>query len=167
MPFAKWRKFQVGIGKLRAGFVGLITAIYTQVGTVGTGEDTLMTTSLLANSLYKNGMALRVTMWGSTANNGNAKALKIYFGSQIVATIATLTVSQVNTWRAVFDVIRVTATTQVISGKLFQDGTAEQEVTTNTAGTQNLAAAVVIKATGEATTTDDIIQVGMLVEVLS
>ena len=66
---------------------GVLNVNTTAVGNVTTGEDNLITYSLPANTLSVNGMALRIVAWGLTANNANAKTLKVYFGTVVIGTL--------------------------------------------------------------------------------
>lgn len=138
------------------------SVITTAVKTVGAGEDVLMTYDLPANSMVVTGSGVKITAWGTAANNVNAKTLKLYFGSAVILTTA-LTASQVDTWRIEATVLRTGASTQDYSAQLLQAGTAALVDVENGALTQTETAAITIKCTGEATTNDDIAQEGMVV----
>lgn len=138
----------------------------TPVGNVNTGEDDLMTYSLPANTLNANAQGVRVTAWGRTPSNANAKTLKMYFGTTAVLSFS-LTANQVNAWRASGIVMRTGAATQISDATLLQGGTATALAVALDAGpTATLSGAVTIKCTGAATTTNDIVQEGMIVEFL-
>lgn len=143
------------------GKVGIIDSQVTQVGNVGAGEDDLMTFTLLANTLDKDGQALKITAAGG-GNVTHNVTLKFHFGS----TILTLTSGAVQgNWSAEFTVVRRGATAQVLVGFYHDPNTTiAGEVTVPS---ETLSGAVVIKFTGENTTdsTDDAVtQLLMLTE---
>ena len=140
----------------------------TAVGNVGAGEDDLITFSLPADVLSANGKAVHITVWGSTANNAAAKTLKVYFGTQIVLTNA-LTASIAGLWRVEAIVVRTGAATQDWHSQLVTLGVAAvalNDVEIGTA-TQDETTALTIKCTGEATSNNDILQEGLIVELLN
>lgn len=154
------RAGQYGVHGARAPHVNT-----TPVGNVGAGEDDLMTYSVPADSLNVAKRGLRITVWGTTANNANAKTLKLYFGSAVILTNS-LTASIAGVWRMVAEVISKGTDSQEAIAQLVTTGTAgvalnDVEVSTPT---QDDGAAITIKCTGDATTTDDIIQRGLLIE---
>lgn len=145
--------------------VKILDANVTAVGNEGIGEDDLISYAMPANTLNANGKGIRVTAWGTGANNGNGKTLKAYFGTQVVASVS-LTTSQANTWQIVFNVFRIGASAEKYYSSLFQDGAAEQHVLSQGTASQDTTATITIKCTGEATSDDDILQEGMIVELL-
>lgn len=147
---------------------GRVSSTYADIGNVGAGEDNLHTYSLPANSLNADGKSVRVTAWGTAANNANAKTVKIYFGSTAAASLA-LTINQAKKWRIVMDVVRTAAATQRASAALLADvgdGSAPQTSINTTAPGETLSGAVTIKCTGTATSDNDIVQSAMIVEVV-
>ena len=138
----------------------------TAVGNVLTGEDDLITYSLPTNALTSNQKGIRITAWGTAANNANAKTLKVYFGTQIILTTS-LTVSQVDTWRVAGTVWRTSLNNQDWECSLIQAGTASLIDVENGTAIQTETSAIIIKCTGEATATDDIIMEGMIIEYLN
>lgn len=137
----------------------------TAVGNVGGGTDDLISYSVPANTLYTNGKTIRVTAWGTTANNANAKTLTLNVGSQAVVSTG-LTTNLAGMWRIEALIVRTGASTQDIVASTTQGATVifDQELT---AGTQTDTSAITIKCTGAATTNDDIVQEGLLVELLN
>jgi hypothetical protein len=143
---------------------GALSVGTTAVGNVGAGTDTLQTYSLPANTLNGNGRSIRITAWGTTTNNVNAKTVTLDFGSQTIMTQA-LTASIAGTWRISAIVARTGSGTQDIFAELLQLATIIHKQTL-TAGTQTDTAAIVIKTTGTATTDNDIVCEGLLVELI-
>lgn len=167
--------FPIGLGtvnqliqSINSGVGGLINA---QTGSVGTGadttEDVLQTYTLPANTLAATGQSLRITCGWTTGANTNTKLVKLYFGASVVATPAQAANAQ--TGRLSLIVTRTAAATQ----KVFGNGMAGTASITPVAeyynaGTDNLAAGVVIKCTGTNGTAaaNDIIANEMLVELI-
>ena len=155
----------IGTGTAAPVAGGVLTLISTAVGNVDAGTDDLITYSLPASSLVAAGRGIRIKAWGTTANNANAKTLTLDFGSQVISTQA-MTVNEANVWEMTAVVARTGASTQDIFARLDQlTGTALRKGTI-TAGTQTETGAIVIKCTGTATTTNDIVCEGMLIEAL-
>lgn len=142
---------------------GVATINTTAVGNVGAGTDDLMTYSLPANALSANGKGIRITAWGTTANNANAKTVTLEWGDAATVLTTALTASIVGQWRITATVIRTGASTQDVSAMLVQGATVivDQE---QTAATQTDTAAIQIAVTGTATANNDIVQEGLLVE---
>ncbi len=155
--------FGTGITYLPAGVIpGSVNT--TPVSNTGTAETDLMSYVLPAGALSANGKGIRATAWGTTAANGNTKTIKYYFGS----TGTTFVNSALNTgvWRVTFDVIRASATTQE-SNSFAIDNTGSNATPRRVAYSETLASAVTIKITGQSgTTSNDITQTGMIIEVL-
>ncbi len=144
---------------------GALKVNSTAVGNVGAGTDDLITYSLPANTLNANGRTIRINAWGTTANNAAAKTVTLEFGSQTIMTQA-LTANIAGTWRITAYVSRTGSGTQDIFAELLQLATVVHKQTL-TAGTQTDTAAITIKCTGTATSDNDIVQEGLVVEVLA
>ena len=153
-----------GTGLQRLGGVADINT--TAVGNVGAGEDDLITYSLPADALSGNGKGIRIRAWGTGANNANIKTLKLYFGTQIIQTTS-LTVSQVDTWYVEATVWRTGVDTQDWQSILIEGGTATLTEVENGTAIQDDGVAIVIKTTGEATATNDIVCEGQFVEFIN
>lgn len=134
----------------------------TEVGNAGVGEDNLISYTLPANSLSTNGYGVRITAWGTTANNGDAKTVKLYFGSVILTT--SLTINQASVWHIEAMIFRTASNAQDYVAKLSQGGsTTIQDIEQGTL-TETDSSTITIKTTGEATSDNDIICKGQLVE---
>lgn len=128
-----------------------------QVGNVGAGEDVLATYTLAANSLVRASRGLGIKCWGTTANNGTAKTLKLYFGAVMLTT--SLTVSVAGSWVAEAEVWRNGTNAQKYISELRETGTGNSDVEVGSL-TQTETASIVIKATGEAGANNDIVKEG-------
>lgn len=161
--FATHRKFQSGTGKGRAGFVGLQLQETTSVGNVDAGVDDLMSVTLEADTLYKKGCALRIYAFGTTGGNGNNKTVKLLFGGQEVFTTGVLAANDKDWMIEAFVVRRATV------ARVYAKGIANDTLIAPVYSelTVDFAVDNIIKCTGEAVATDDIIQKAMLVETLT
>lgn len=152
-------------GTSTTGWVPLnstLTSNTTGVGNVGAGEDNLMTYSLPANSLLSTGRGVRITAWGSVANNANAKTLRVYFGGSTLATVS-LTAGAAYKWRAEALVFRTGTSAQDYAIEVRETGTGNSAMADGGV-TETETSAIVIKCTGQATADNDIVQEGLLVE---
>lgn len=154
--------FSPGSGSAVAMVSGRLGSSLGPAGSVGAGETDLLTYTLPASTLISNGQAVRVTSWGSLANNANAKTIKIYFGATSI-TLYNSTGGNI-TWVVQMLVMRTGAASQaaVIIGGV-QSG-APIGLTSSPAET--LANAVVIKTTGTGVANNDIVNTGLVVEIL-
>ncbi len=133
------------------------------VGNVGGGEDDLTTYSLPANTLSADGQGVSIVAFGTTANNGNAKTLNCYFGSTLLFSHGMDTGFSQN-WRVSAVVLRTGAATQL--GNTVFAGTNTNSDAAATAPSATLSSAVTIKCTAQGTSDNDLIQYGMIVELL-
>lgn len=118
---------------------GTVTA-----GIAGTGEQTLMTYSLPANTLVS-GRMLKIRGSFTTGANGNNKTFKCYFGASVISS-GTLTDNAKN-GSCQLDVIWLTAASQTVYANMIHDTTAITGYVA--AGTDSTAAAVTVKLTGQ------------------
>ena len=150
---------------LKTGRIGRLVTDVAPVGNVGVGEDDLITYSLPSSTLVTDGQAVRITAWGVTANNANAKTLKLYFGAMMAGSVA-LDTSSASNWMVQALVIRTGAATQAALRYYGTHGTTFKGTGGTTTPTETLSGAVTIKCTGDATADDDIQQTLMMVELL-
>lgn len=145
---------------------GVISVNTTSTGNgADTTEDTLLTYSLPAKALSANGKGIKIRAWGTTAANADNKTMKLYFGSEVIAT-ATAATNNKN-WFLELEVFRTGASTQVVWGQGQVDTT---NVTPYFAtGAETDTAAIVIKVTGQAGTgnANDVVAKGLVVEVMN
>ncbi len=144
---------------------GTISVGLTPIGNVGGGEDDLMSYTLPANSLSYATSGIRVTAWGTGANNINAKTVTLYIGGTSINT-GTLVVSQANTWEADILFFSTGSSTQRYFSKLARVSATAVDVALRTQGTlsKTQSSDIIIKFTGTATADNDIVQQGMIVE---
>lgn len=143
----------------------LNSPVFTNVGNVGAGTDDLMTMDVPAITLGTSQIkGLRIIAWGTTANNANAKTVTLNWGSQVIMTQA-LTASIAGTWRIEAYVLHTGTNTQDVFAELLQLATLVQKQTL-TAGTQTTTSTITIKCTAAATADNDIVQDGLIVEIM-
>jgi hypothetical protein len=141
------------------------------VGNVGAGTDDLQTVSFPAKGMCRNGHGLRISAWGSAANNSNPKTVTLNFGSATISSQA-LTVSQVGVWSFEAVVLRTGTDAQKYKVVFHQEGTAEIDDVDVGTTTQDDGAAITIKCTGTVTdggggiNNNDIVQEGLVVELV-
>jgi hypothetical protein len=151
----------MGTGSDVAYSGGIVYMSTTAVGNVDAGEDDLISYSLLANSLNANNKGFRVTFYGNTAANANNKTIKIYFDDDQLVTTGAVAANNKD-WILTATVVRDGASSQVC---IAQGRMNETEVEPDfTDGDSDETGALTIKATGEATATDDIVCECMIVE---
>jgi hypothetical protein len=157
------RAGQYGVHGPRAPHVNV-----TPVGNVGGGEDDLMSYVLPADSLNVAKRGLRITAWGSFANTLDTKTLRLYFGSVVILE-TNFDILTAGVWRVSAEVISKGVDSQEAVAQLLTTlGSGSPPIALNdlelSSPTQDDGSAITIKCTGAATTTDDIIQRGLLVE---
>lgn len=141
---------------------GIIHNAFAAVGNVGTGEDTLLSFPLPANTLSADGMSVRLTAYITFAANANNKTLKVKFGATTGYDSTALAINNAAAFvRVVMDITRTGAATQMLDITITPDNSiigtlVSREIHTTSAET--LSGSVNIIITGEATTTNDIVK---------
>lgn len=144
-------------GASSARVYSLLLSHYTDAGNVGTGEDDLMSYSIPGGTMSADGDILEFTMTFTFAANANNKQIKLYYGgTQVYASGAQA--QNAGTMELVGRVIRTGATSQRISVSVRSNTTNFPDVAEYVTAAETLSGAVTIKATGEATSNDDIVQ---------
>jgi hypothetical protein len=167
--------FPVGLGTVNqlvqavnGGTAGLLNAQTASVGTgADTTEDVLQTYTLPANTLSAAGQSLRITCGWTTGATANNKTVKLYFGASVITTPTQAANAQ--TGRLSLIVMRTAAATQKVFGSgMAGTGSITPVAEYYNAGTDNLAAGVVIKCTGTNGTAaaNDIVANAMITEMI-
>jgi len=161
-------KSTAGTGTAEPVMVGTISVNTTQVGNVGGGEDNLMTYTLPANSLSANGKGVRVKMWGYTSSNANVKQVNFYFGSEFLQGFAPTT-NELNYWTVEIIMVRYAVAVQtkyIHTTSINNNVVALADISVGSAS-EDETGAILIRATGQGTANDDIVQSGMIVEFIN
>lgn len=139
--------FPIGSGTGTAAVSGVITSSITPAQTgANTNETTLWTYTLPGNSLTTNGQAVRLTVCGLNAANGNAKTLTVYFGATTIL-IANANTTSAAAWCSSFVILRTSATGQFFQRVYSTYGGTVASASLATA-VETLSGDVVIKVTG-------------------
>lgn len=134
---------------------------YTPVGNVGTGEDNLVTFSLERNIMDEDGDTLEIIAYGSLANNTNAKELALYLGSTEIFNISGSGADVRNQdWCIRATVIRKGVSSQDCISSYTASSLTKSQYTT---ATEDLSTTLTLKLTGEATSDNDIVQNGLII----
>lgn len=136
---------------------------FTDVGNVGTGEDNLMTYSIPAGKLANDGDYLEFTMTLIFAANVNAKEVKLYYGATNFYA-STAQIQNGGSMEIKGTIIRTGATSQRITFSQVNNTTLFPDYADYTTASETLANAITLKATGEATSNNDIVQKILLVK---
>jgi hypothetical protein len=155
---------------------GDLAADSTGVGNTGAcGPDDLQSYTLPANTLVFANRGLKIRAYGTTANNANAKTVRLVFGGTTVLT-KQLTASVAGTWEFEAVVLRTGASAQDIFSEAANfggttvsstDGATVQNLGAFATATETETAAIVIKTQCTTATADsDIVSQGLVVEYL-
>lgn len=136
---------------------GVMKTDTTAVGNVGTGEDDLITYSIPANTLAVNGDNIEFTMCGTMPTTLVNKRVRIKYGATTLLDTGAL-VNANGDWSVWGIIIRTGATTQKAICE-WRSSFAGLTITVDyTTPAETLSGAVTLKATGEATSDNDVVQ---------
>lgn len=131
-------------------------------------EENLATYTLLPSKLTQNGQVVRVTVWGTTANNTrNGKVVRLYFGASSFD-ISTGAIDGQG-WRATLECVRISATSQRCAG-VTATGALSGSGTTILTPTEDLTTSITIRLTGTnglPSGSGDVTKSGFIVEYLN
>lgn len=128
---------------------GVLFVSTTTAGNVGTGEDTLNSYSVPANTLAVNGQSIWYEAGGAIAANGNVKRLRIDVGGTDILNVIA---GPATTWFIEGRITRTGVTTVVCSGMVV----VTSGVAINAAVTVTLSSAFTLSITGEAVADNDL-----------
>lgn len=144
------------VNAVRYGLGGSLNVNTTDVGNVGTGADNLMTYSVPAGTLSNNGDYIEFSFTFTFATNANNKTVKVVYGATEIYT-STAQPQNDGSMEVKGKIIRTGATTQKVIVTATTDGTLFTDLANYTTAAETLSGAVTLKATGEATSDNDII----------
>lgn len=138
-----------------------LTTNYTAVGNIGTGVDDLMSYTVPAGQLATDGDYIEFEMTFQVAINADTKNLVLLWGGTSFLSVPNLSAAG-GFITARGTIIRTSATTQLINVTFFStnDGISSAQAS----GTQTLSGTVILKATGEGVSNDDISQKSLTVK---
>lgn len=134
----------------------------TSVGNVGAGEDTLITYAMAADTLDQDGSFLDISTWGTFAANANNKRIKLKLGTTTLLD-TTAVAANSGSWSLSAKIIRTGSATQKVIASIISDNALVLDSATFTSGTEDLTTDLNLFCTGEATSNDDIIQEGLII----
>ena len=157
-----------------ANVAATVSANSTSVGNVGaSGPDDLITYTLPANALTTAGRGIRVKAWGTTANNANAKTVRLVFGGTTLVT-KQLTASVAGTWNIEATILRTGASAQKFYAAAENDngttvsstdGATVLRIASANTCAETESGTIVIKGQSTVSTADnDIVQQALIVE---
>jgi hypothetical protein len=149
-----WRAIR---GDLGLSLGGMLSVNTTSASNSLAAETDLIIYSLPKNTLTNNNDVLEIDAWGVYAANANNKTVKLYFGSQTLLTTGAIAAND-GTWSLRAKIIRKTSTTQEIVSEILSSNGSVSDSATRTAGTQDLTTALTIRCTGQGTSSSDITQ---------
>lgn len=76
---------QVGTGSGKQELAGVLDVNAGPATTVGTGEQTLKTSTLKANSLSEDGKTLKIRAWGTTAGVAGTRTMSLKYAGAVIA----------------------------------------------------------------------------------
>jgi hypothetical protein len=150
---------------------GRIASDFTTHTSNASGAETDLASLVMnANTLNADGKALRITAWGTIANNTNTTTIKFYFGATpFTVEIAAHGAAAGIAWFANIVVIRTGASAERMAGSLTQGAAGSTNWYSAFQGTAAIAlnANVTLKFTGASSVASaDVTQEGMIVEVI-
>jgi len=147
---------RVGLSTKQATLGGSIKKYFTSVGNVTTGEDDLFTYTTEANIFGTNGDNIEGEYSGTTAANANNKTFKFYFAGTNLLNSGALALNDKN-WKFTFTIIRVSSTVVRYSVEFDYEGNTATILEVGELTGLTLSGTNILKITGEATSTDDIV----------
>jgi hypothetical protein len=167
---------RVGASDSQAAIGGVIAKYLTPVGNIGaTAGQPLHShdfTSAISNILNMEGRGYRVKTWGTVFGTANVKTIELYAGNFFPIS-ATAAPSVSDAWEIVLEVYRMPTTGghDITYNATFMGniGTANALVYTQTAGADGLSASSwsVVELQASGTGTDDVVCLGMVVEIIN
>lgn len=137
----------------------------TPVGNVGVGEDTLITYTIPANTLAKDGYNFSVTAWGTFGATANNKTIKMYFGSSVLYDTGAIAANG-GSWQIISTITRTGAATQQAITSIISSNILVVNSVSYVVPTETLSGTIIIKCTGTGTANNDIVQNGFLIKVV-
>ena len=144
------------VNAVRYGVGGSLRVNTTDVGNVGTGVDDLMSFSVPAGTMSTNGDYIDFSFTFTFAANANNKTVRVVYGGTEIYN-STAQAQNGGSMEVVGKIIRTGATTQKVIVSVSTDGTLYTDLANYTTAAETLSGAVTLKATGEATSNDDIV----------
>jgi len=161
--------FTPGAGATAAVVSGCVYMNTTSTNSTNAGFQSLVTETLDANTLNANGKAIRITTWGTSAANANAKNVGIFFGAAGDDALVSIPANYTD-WRCQCIVVRTGASAQVNNGIAYSTvspGTTPSVQIVNSTPAEDTTTAISISATCNTTVAADVVLKGFMIEVIN
>jgi hypothetical protein len=162
-----------GLTRIRAGatdavegYLETVNVNLTEVGNVGTGEDDLITYTVAANTLSTNLDRLKYRFALTLADNANAKRARVYLDNTALFDSGALPVSAAISVIIEGEIIRESQSVQKTNASMITSSSSLPALANVVGCAEDLATALVLKVTGEATSNDDIVCQSLTVDVI-
>ena len=130
----------------------------TAVGNVTTGEDDLQSYTVPAATLAATGDHLTFTAAGTFAATANNKRIRVKYGASTLYDTGALAITAASDWSLDATIIRTGAATQKCVVRFVASDAGVADSTDYSTAAETLSGTVVLKLTGEATATDDVVE---------
>jgi hypothetical protein len=131
---------------------------FSQSGTIGTGEDTIYSYSVPANTLATNGDTIIATCSGYVATSVNNKRIRVRFGSTLLFDSGAMAITTAADWSLRLEIVRTTVSTQKAVVVLNTNNSSYASLVDLTYPTETLTGAVTLSVTGEGTSDNDVVK---------
>lgn len=155
---------------IRAGsttnFINLGGTLQSDVVAVGNNagvETTLISYTVLSNTLSAANMYLEITAFGDIAANANNKEIKLKLGSTTLLATGSIAANS-GSWEITARIIRENATSEQCSSKMISSNALVIDSATYTNATEDLTTDLAIFCTGNGVGANDIVQRGLIVK---
>jgi len=137
--------------KSTLGSTLVVSNVTQKLMSAGTAEETLMSVTIPANTLDKNGQGLEITAFGTYAANANSKQVRLYFGNTVLS-LSPLQALISHKWTARATVLRRGPSSQTAVGDInitLDTASTNYQFTNVTAPTEPFGAPILVKVTGQ------------------
>jgi hypothetical protein len=144
--------------------IGGISNINTNSSSnVGISETDMLQYNLPYNSLYAINSFLEIDTYGTFANNANNKTLKLYFGSDLIFNTGSIAFNG-SYWHIKAKIIKNSSSMQQCIVDIITSDTLLRSSTVISSSTADLTSNNIIKCTGQGSSSNDVIQNGLIIK---
>lgn len=150
-----WHVTKVNDIRFRLG--GVLNTDNTTTANVGTGEDTLFSYTVAANTLSTDGQTLIARATGRMGASGSTKRVRVRFGSTVLFDSTALSDISGSEWHLFIEITRTGAATQKAVATWISSNSALTSSIDYTTPTETLSGSVTLSITGEATSNNEVL----------
>lgn len=155
---------RAGTGTAEPAVTGVLASSATTYTTASGAEEDAVSYTIPANTLVNTGRGLRVTLFGTCANNANAKDVRVYFDGVSVSNLS-VTASAVVPWWGQVLIQRMGSNSQQLTSVYHQNAGTLTQVQRGT-DTATETGAIILKVTLDGGAAGDLSLYGWLVEAI-